>query len=145
MVCRDSMYCMLQKCRDAPAARRVHCLLMLSSSSSSEVDWWCSSSSSRSSMADILIRSFTSFGLGCLLDACLVFCSIPHPNVYTWHAIISAHVALDESERALTLYTRMQAGRTEPDKVLLLCILKACSNIGAFEEGCVQTGYHTQV
>ncbi|KAI5069307.1 hypothetical protein GOP47_0015608 [Adiantum capillus-veneris] len=84
-------------------------------------------------IGDYLIRLFTT--CKCLSDAHQVFCKVSQPTVYTWHAIISAHMKLGESERGLELYLRMQQEGVKPNKFVFLCILKICGSEKGAKEG----------
>eukprot|EP00250_Pteridium_aquilinum_P034760 c8059_g1_i1 orf=209-763(+) len=82
---------------------------------------------------DSLIRFFASYGT--LLEANLVFCTIPKPSVYTWHAIISAHAAHGQSDGVLELYYKMQQDGVGLNKYVFPCVIKACSTLGALQHG----------
>eukprot|EP00250_Pteridium_aquilinum_P021245 c25065_g2_i1 orf=160-2592(+) len=124
-VSRDVIYSILQECikhKVLSAGNRVHNLIV------------CRGLDSTTCFNDHLIRLFAS--CGSLPEANHVFKSVAHPRTYTWNAIISAHVNLGQNERALDLYQKMlQARAAVVDKATLSCILKACSVLGAIEQG----------
>ncbi|MCO5577308.1 hypothetical protein L7F22_031135 [Adiantum nelumboides] len=70
-----------------------------------------------------------------LLDANLIFASAEEPNVFSWHAIISAHITLEKFQAALVLYFWMLDTGLKPNKLTYSCALKACSNTRALEHG----------
>eukprot|EP00250_Pteridium_aquilinum_P003056 c13392_g1_i1 orf=653-2890(+) len=78
---------------------------------------------------DRIIRMFTL--CGSLLEASLAFCTISKPSVYSWQAIISAHVHQGQSNRALGLYDQMKRDNVKPNMYVMQCILQACGNIGS--------------
>ncbi|KAI5060611.1 hypothetical protein GOP47_0025031 [Adiantum capillus-veneris] len=64
------------------------------------------------------------------LDAArLLFDKVPKWDVVLWCAIISGYVQHGSEEGGLELYQNMRAEGTKPDKILVLCILKACVNL----------------
>eukprot|EP00250_Pteridium_aquilinum_P021372 c25097_g7_i1 orf=34-960(+) len=120
----ELLLCLLQRCakdKDLAAARRLHSVLSGRKSNPPTL------------LRDHLIRLFTS--CGSLVDANQVFCKILKPSLFTWNAIILAHAKLGEGHKAIELYCKMQAGALKPDKYLLSCILKLCSNMGAIDQG----------
>eukprot|EP00250_Pteridium_aquilinum_P025239 c30405_g1_i1 orf=179-1369(+) len=62
---------------------------------------------------------------GSLLKCCGVFYKNPHPTLYSWNAILSAHVQLESFEKALDLFQKMNWLDVEPDKFTFLAVLKA--------------------
>lgn len=78
---------------------------------------------------DHLIRLFAACDK--LPEADRAFCMVKKPSVYTWSAIISAHVKLTQDERAIQLFFDMLRGGTRPDKITFLSSLKACKNLGS--------------
>eukprot|EP00250_Pteridium_aquilinum_P019012 c24251_g6_i1 orf=144-1022(+) len=100
--------------RDISSGRDLHCRTI------------CSSLNLVSILGDHFIRMFST--IGSLFEASLVFCVVEKPSVYTWHAVISAHVMLGEHDMALDLYGIMQQEGICSGRVTYLCILKACGN-----------------
>ncbi|MCO5592261.1 hypothetical protein L7F22_046259 [Adiantum nelumboides] len=86
-----------------------------------------------SALADQLIRLFATCGT--LFEADLLFCRTENPSVFTWHAIITAHVIHGEHVKAVFLFRHMQLDDIIPDKYVYTCVLRACANIGALKEG----------
>lgn len=80
-----------------------------------------------------VIRMFVS--CGSLLEANEVFSKLPEPNVFTWSAIILAHVKLGQDPQAIELYHQMQKSNVEPDTHVYVTILKACSSLAALGQG----------
>lgn len=81
-------------------------------------------------LADHLIRMFAS--CNCILEANQVFHSVSSPSVFTWNAVITAHIKVGNCETALELFCKMHV-ETRPDKVTYLCAIKACSLIGVVQ------------
>ncbi|MCO5588717.1 hypothetical protein L7F22_042676 [Adiantum nelumboides] len=84
-------------------------------------------------VGDYLIRFFTS--CKCLSEVHQIFCKVSRPSVYTWHAIISAHIKLGEGARGFELFLRMQEEGVEPNKFVYLCVLKICGSEKGAKEG----------
>ncbi|KAI5083700.1 hypothetical protein GOP47_0003443, partial [Adiantum capillus-veneris] len=72
---------------------------------------------------------------GVLTMAQQVFDDLPVRNVISWTAIIGGYCQLDNGGEALCSFARMQNESVSPDRVTLLCILKACGSIGAADKG----------
>ncbi|MCO5598496.1 hypothetical protein L7F22_052593 [Adiantum nelumboides] len=72
---------------------------------------------------------------GSLLASCMVFSSMGSTNVFSWTAIILAHVKHDEAETAVLLFSKMLETGVVPDKVLFMVVLKACANLMSPEAG----------
>lgn len=112
----DIIYCLLQACTkktNLVVVRRVHSLMA------------CNGLDSISYLGDHLIRLFTL--CGSLSEAKQAFSKVANPSIYTWHAIISAHTQLGESDAALDLYEKMQGEGVKPGTLLLICM----QNVGA--------------
>eukprot|EP00250_Pteridium_aquilinum_P014968 c22308_g2_i5 orf=286-2730(-) len=80
-----------------------------------------------------LIRMFAS--CGSLSDADMVFRKLSDPSVYTWHAIISAHAKLGQSERAIQLYHKLVGANVKPNEYIYVAVLKACASLTDLTEG----------
>eukprot|EP00250_Pteridium_aquilinum_P007729 c17392_g3_i1 orf=166-1209(+) len=78
---------------------------------------------------DHLIRMFASCEK--LQEADQAFHKVTKPSVYTWSAIISAHVKFTQNERAIQFFFDMLQVGTQPDKITFLSALKACKNLGS--------------
>lgn len=121
---QHTLCCLLQECttkKDLIVARRLHCIVISSGLLTVPI------------LGDYLIRLYGA--CGSLLEASLVFCNVAKPSVYTWHAVISAHVIYGEFDRAVDLYNKMRLEGTIPNQFVITCILKACSDVGAIEQG----------
>ncbi|KAI5078105.1 hypothetical protein GOP47_0007929 [Adiantum capillus-veneris] len=70
-----------------------------------------------------------------LKDARKVFDSLSGRDVVSWSTIISGCVQDDQGIPALHLYTQSQKEGITPDRVLILCVLKACGSAGTIEMG----------
>ncbi|KAH7439608.1 hypothetical protein KP509_04G068300 [Ceratopteris richardii] len=82
-----------------------------------------------SSLIDMYGRS------GVILEARRVFDKLPEKNVVCWGAIITSYTLENMAHGALEIFESMQEQTVEPDQVTLLCVLKACGNIGALQQG----------
>ncbi|KAI5074858.1 hypothetical protein GOP47_0010819, partial [Adiantum capillus-veneris] len=80
-------------------------------------------------LGDHAIRMFAS--CGSLSEATQVFSKLLRRSVYTWNAIISAHIKLGEAEKALRLFHLMLVDGVDPDNFVLSCFLKACRSLAA--------------
>lgn len=83
----------------------------------------------------LLIRMFTSCGN--LHKACHVFLNMHDHDVYTWTAIILAHVQLCQSEKAIVYYEQMQWSFVEANPCTFVAVLKACDHLCNLEQGMV--------
>lgn len=72
---------------------------------------------------------------GHLADAHQVFDEMPHRNVVSWTALISAYVDNQKPNKALQLFRKMQMQDLEPDRVTVTVALSACAALGALEMG----------
>jgi pentatricopeptide repeat protein len=73
---------------------------------------------------------------GCLEEARKVFDTCPEKNEVSWGAMLSGYNQHGQGILALELFQKMlQVGEKNPDKVRLLCVLKACGSIGASLHG----------
>lgn len=123
-ISQETAYSLLQVCikkKDLAAGKQVESLMIKSGLHLVSL------------LGDHLIRLFAS--CGSLPDASKAFWKISEPTVYTWNAIISAHARLEDGNRALELYRKMQQVGMTPDTVTFLCILKACAGVGALLQG----------
>lgn len=68
-------------------------------------------------------------------DAQRAFDCLHIRNVVSWAAMIDGHAQHGNGIVALKLYERMCEALIKPDKVIFLCVLKACSKVGAIGEG----------
>ncbi|KAH7279744.1 hypothetical protein KP509_37G034100 [Ceratopteris richardii] len=70
-----------------------------------------------------------------LEEAQRVFDHLKERNVVAWSSIIDGYAHHGDGIVALKLYERMSKTSLKPDKVVFLCVLKACSKAGAIREG----------
>ncbi|KAI5062661.1 hypothetical protein GOP47_0023200 [Adiantum capillus-veneris] len=74
--------------------------------------------------------------LGNLDCACLVFKKLMHRrDVVSWSTLIQAYMEHGYSFEAYDLLDHMQQEGVQPNEFTLVCLLKACSNIGEVEYG----------
>ena len=118
---RDAIYKILQGCsKELENAKRIHLIVIHNKLERVSV------------LGDHLIRLFVS--CASLTDAQRVFLRIPKPSIYTWNAIISAHVTLGESCGALSLYHEMKEKGVQPDIVTFISMLKTCCKMGMLRQ-----------
>lgn len=72
---------------------------------------------------------------GTLVEACKVFDELPKQNLVSWSAMIAGHVQQGHSLLALGLFQKMLSKGLNPGKLMFLCILKTCADIGALGHG----------
>ena len=60
---------------------------------------------------------------------------LPMRDVVSWNALIAGFVSQGQSHEAMNCFEQMQNEGISPDPVTILCILKACSSIGAINKG----------
>lgn len=80
-----------------------------------------------------LIRLFAQFD--CLLEAKQVFYRLSNSNLYSWNAIMLAHVKLGQNEAALQLYHELHNSSLEPDGHIFVSALKTCTGLVDLEQG----------
>ncbi|KAH7365209.1 hypothetical protein KP509_18G013900 [Ceratopteris richardii] len=71
----------------------------------------------------------------CLEDAKCVFDFIPKPGIVAWCSIISAHADWGEGHKALQLFAMLHETYIQPNLVMYISILKACSSIAHLKAG----------
>lgn len=123
-ISRETIYPLVHTCatkKDLPSGRQLLAHML-----------W-NGLDSVSALADQLIRLFATCGT--LLEADFLFCRTENPSVFTWHAIITAHVIHGEHAMALALFQHMQLDDVDPDKHVYTCVLRACANLGALKQG----------
>ncbi|KAH7435669.1 hypothetical protein KP509_06G074600 [Ceratopteris richardii] len=70
------------------------------------------------------------------LDAArFLFNGMSNPDLVVWSALISGYVQHGPDEEAFHLYKKMREKKTQPDKILVLCMLKACVNLNSYSLG----------
>ncbi|KAH7438128.1 hypothetical protein KP509_04G002300 [Ceratopteris richardii] len=72
---------------------------------------------------------------GLLTKAQEVFDNLPVRDVVSWTTLISAYAEHKSGEIALSMFEKMQYEGTSPNTATYICILKACSAIGAVDKG----------
>eukprot|EP00250_Pteridium_aquilinum_P022553 c25410_g1_i4 orf=894-3218(+) len=80
-----------------------------------------------------LIYMYIEFGD--LMAAQKVFKDLPIQDVASWNSMITGYAWHDFDFLAIELFEQMQQENQLPNSVTYLCILKACSNIGAIRQG----------
>lgn len=64
-----------------------------------------------------------------------LFESMPERNVISWTSVIAGYAHADRPCKAIEIFRRMQFAGVNPDEVVMLVVLSACSQLGAFEFG----------
>ncbi|KAH7364964.1 hypothetical protein KP509_18G001000 [Ceratopteris richardii] len=72
---------------------------------------------------------------GALGKAEQVLDNLPFSDVVSWSTLITGYVQEEQPEKALECFTKMKREGLFPDAVTFVCILKACAQTGAVEEG----------
>lgn len=72
---------------------------------------------------------------GGVKEARRVFDNLPERNEVSWGAMLAGYNQNGEAMSALQLFEKMLHDGERPDKVRLLCILKACGSLGAVRQG----------
>lgn len=72
---------------------------------------------------------------GKIEDARKVFDRIPLRNTVCWTCMISGYVQSDLFREAIELFREMQIGGLGPDASTIACVLSACGNWGALDQG----------
>lgn len=70
-----------------------------------------------------------------LTDAHILFGRLPKRDAVLWTALIAGIAQHGHTHEALYMFQQMHKEGTEPNNVTYVCILKACSNMGALEQG----------
>lgn len=81
----------------------------------------------------ILVHLYASFGW--LEEARLIFSLHSNKDVVTWGAMIAGYVEYGHYVSALELFEKLYTQHVKPNRVIFLCILKACSSIGTIGYG----------
>ncbi|MCO5573298.1 hypothetical protein L7F22_027067 [Adiantum nelumboides] len=72
---------------------------------------------------------------GALREAYRSFKQIKKRDVVSWGALMTGHIQHGYFLRVLELFKEMQREGVCPDRVIILCILKACSHVGTLTTG----------
>lgn len=72
---------------------------------------------------------------GDVKSAASVFQAVPRKCIITWTAMISGFAFNGQCKEALALYNQMCSGGVEPDDVIFIAVLTACTHGGLVEEG----------
>lgn len=70
-----------------------------------------------------------------LQEACNVFERVRAKDTILWSSIIAGCIDLEQNNLALELFQRMSSERTEPNDFTFSCVIKACGNARALEQG----------
>lgn len=70
---------------------------------------------------------------GSIDDARSVFDRMPRRNVVSWNSMIAGYAQQEQGGKALQLYVQMKDIGVAPNEATFVCILKACSGVGALK------------
>eukprot|EP00250_Pteridium_aquilinum_P018320 c24033_g3_i1 orf=1-1545(-) len=65
----------------------------------------------------------------------IIFNRMPEQGVVTYSTLIAGYTQCNQGHRALQLYRQLLNDCLEPDLVIFVCILKACTRLGAADKG----------
>eukprot|EP00250_Pteridium_aquilinum_P017194 c23502_g1_i1 orf=474-3668(-) len=122
--CKHNLFLLLDSCireEDSAAGRIAHSLIVSCGCESDDF------------LVSHLIRMFAFFDS--LLEAKQVFSKLAKTSVFSWNAIISAHVKHGLNEQGIDLYNEMLKSSMEPNGHILVEVLKALSNMKELKEG----------
>ncbi|XP_059647015.1 pentatricopeptide repeat-containing protein At3g24000, mitochondrial-like [Cornus florida] len=71
----------------------------------------------------------------CLEDAEVIFNRLNERDIFTWTVIISGHAQIDQGEKAVQYFSKMQKEGVKPNEFTLASCLRACSGIASLENG----------
>ncbi|XP_059659996.1 putative pentatricopeptide repeat-containing protein At5g59200, chloroplastic [Cornus florida] len=81
----------------------------------------------------VMISSYFDYGL--VKEAISVFNQVQSKDTVCWMAMIDGFVRNGEMSKALDLFRDMQRDGVRPNEVTIVCVLSACSQLGALELG----------
>ncbi|KAL5998055.1 hypothetical protein ACLOJK_008989 [Asimina triloba] len=81
----------------------------------------------------VLISCYADHGL--IDDARVVFEEVTEKDTVCWTAMIDGYARNGHMNEALELFRLMQNGNVRPNEVTIVCVLSACSQLGALELG----------
>ncbi|MCO5548333.1 hypothetical protein L7F22_001790 [Adiantum nelumboides] len=85
----------------------------------------------------VVINSLIDMYLNCgsLKEAEKVFDKSTTRNVVSWNSILGGYIQHGHPSSALNRFNKMLKSELKPDRVTFLCMVKACSSVGALREG----------
>lgn len=72
---------------------------------------------------------------GSLVEASKIFDDLPCRDILSWGALLGGYVEHGQGVFAIQLFEKMLHEGTKPNKVILLCMLRACGGSGALHQG----------
>lgn len=84
-------------------------------------------------VANALVEMYGKFGL--LLEAWDVFYKLPCQDVILWSALLAGHALSGDTAVVFGLFTKMVRKGVQPDRVVFLSVLTACTHAGLVETG----------
>ncbi|KAJ7531823.1 hypothetical protein O6H91_14G060500 [Diphasiastrum complanatum] len=91
-------------------------------------------------VGSILIDMYAKWG--CIDEAHRVFDRLPKRYTVSWNTLITGYVQNELGQDALQLYERMLQQSVKPDGITFVSVLKACSGLGAVDQG---KSIHSQI
>ena len=88
---------------------------------------------------------------GSLEAACKVFDNLPNPNHVSYGGLITAYVQHGQGSLALQLFAKVQSKGITPNKIIYICVLKACTDVRDSQQGkvlhdqIVRSGFESDV
>ncbi|KAG7538310.1 Pentatricopeptide repeat [Arabidopsis suecica] len=84
-------------------------------------------------VATVMINCYSE--CGCIKEALELFQDVTDKDTVCWTAMIDGLVRNREMNKALELFTEMQMENVSPNEFTAVCVLSACSDLGALELG----------
>ncbi|PIA65673.1 hypothetical protein AQUCO_00100879v1 [Aquilegia coerulea] len=73
--------------------------------------------------------------MGDVNEARVLFDEMPERNVISWSAMMAAYSRVSDFKEVLSLFREMQETGVRPNDSVLVSVLTACANLGAFAQG----------
>ncbi|KAF6157438.1 hypothetical protein GIB67_004376 [Kingdonia uniflora] len=84
-------------------------------------------------VSTVLISCYFRHGL--VEEACAVFDGVLEKDTVCWTAMVDGFVRSGEMNKALEVFRKMQRENVRPNEYTIVCVLSACSQLGALELG----------
>eukprot|EP00249_Psilotum_nudum_P001837 c14549_g1_i1 orf=505-822(+) len=73
--------------------------------------------------------------LGSIKYARQVFDVMPERDAVSWTVMVAGYAQYGHCQEALEIFWQMQEEGVKPNDVTFICVLKACANVAALEQG----------
>ncbi|KAB1223426.1 hypothetical protein CJ030_MR2G012423 [Morella rubra] len=77
----------------------------------------------------------------CMNSAYRVFCSLFHPDLVTWSALITGYSQSGDQVKALYFFKKLNMDSKKPDPILIASVLAAANQLANVRPGCEIHGY----